>query len=146
MKRVLVPIDGSECALRGVALLISKRALYLSPDDIEIHLVNVQAPFSHDVSRFVSPEQTAGFHREQSEQALRDACALLDAAGARYVCHPEVGKTAEVISGLAKSLQCDQIVMGTHGQGALKELLLGSITLKVLQLSDIPVLLVKVKC
>lgn len=117
MKRVLLPIDGSECALRGVALLISKRAFYLSPDDIEIHLVNVQAPFSHDVSRFVSPEQTAGFHRVQSEQALRDACALRDAAGARYVCHPEVSKTAEVISGLAKSLQCDQIVMGTHGQG-----------------------------
>jgi len=48
-----------------------------------------------------------------------------------------------VITGLAKSLQCDQIVMGTHGRGALKELLLGSITLKVLQLSEIPVLLVK---
>ena len=143
MKRVLLPIDGSECALRGVALLISKRALYLSPDDLEIHLVNVQTPFSHDVSRFVSHEQTLAFHREESEQALRGACALLDAAGARYICHLEVGKVAEVITGLAKSLQCDQIVMGTHGRGALKELLLGSITLKVLQLSEIPVLLVK---
>ena len=143
MKRVLLPIDGSECALRGVALLISKRALYLSPEDLEIHLVNVQTPFSHDVSRFVSHEQTAAFHREQSEQALRGACALLDAAGARYVCHLEVGRVAEVITGLAKSLQCDQIVMGTHGHTALTEFMLGSVTAKVIHLARIPLLLVK---
>ena len=143
MKRVLLPIDGSECALRGVALVIAKRALYLSPEDLEIHLVNVQAPFSNDVSRFVSREQTAAFHYEESQRVMRSACELLDKAGIGYTGHHEVGKVAEIITGLAKSLQCDQIVMGTHGRGALKELLMGSITLKVVQLSEIPVLLVK---
>lgn len=143
MKRVLLPIDGSECALRGVALVLSKRALYLSPEAMEIHLVNVQAPFSHDVSRFASHDQTAAFHREQSDFALKAACALLDEAGVKYACHREVGKVAEVITDLAKSLHCDQIVMGTHGRGALKEFLMGSITLKVVQLSEVPILLVK---
>ena len=33
--------------------------------------------------------------------------------------------------------------MGTHGRGAFQELLVGSITLKVVHLSKIPVLLVK---
>ena len=143
MKRVLIPIDGSECALRGVALVISKRALYLSPDDLEIHLINVQAPFSNDISRFVSHEQTAEFHRRESEEALQGARDMLDAAGVKYHCHLEVGNVAETIATLANTLRCDQIVMGSHGRGALKELLMGSITLKVVQLSKIPVLLVK---
>lgn len=143
MKKVLLPIDGSECALRGVALVIAKRALYLSPEELEVHLINVQAPFSRDISRFASHEQIAGFHREQSQAALRGAAELLDAAGVKYTCHHAVGPVAETITKLSESLQCDQIVMGSHGRGALKELLMGSITLKVVQLSKIPVLLVK---
>ena len=143
MKRVLIPIDGSECALRGVALVISKRALYLSPDEFEIHLINVQAPFSNDIRRFVSNEQTAAFHREESEEALQGARAMLDAAGVKYTCHVEVGNVAETITELAKSIQCDEIVMGTHGRGAFKEFMMGSIPLKVIALSSIPVLLIK---
>ena len=143
MKKVLLPIDGSACALRGVALVIAQRAHYANPDDLDIHLVNVQAPFSHDVSRFSSPEQVFDFHREQSQALLRDACQLLDAAGVRYTCHREVGKVAETIAGLADALHCDQIVMGSHGRGALSEFLVGSITLKVIHLATVPVLLVK---
>ena len=143
MKRVLIPIDGSDCALRGVALVISKRALYLSPDAVEIHLINVQAPFSNDISRFVSHQQIAEFHRQQSEEALQGARQLLDDAGVKYHCHIEVGYIAETITALASSLECDQIVMGTHGRGAFKEFVMGSIPLKVLALSEIPVLLIK---
>ena len=143
MKRVLIPIDGSDCALRGVALVISKRALYLSPDAVEIHLINVQAPFSNDISRFVSHQQIAEFHRQQSDEALQGARQMLDDAGVKYRCHIEVGNIAETITALASSLECDQIVMGTHGRGAFKEFVMGSIPLKVLALSEIPVLLIK---
>ncbi len=143
MKKVLLPIDGSACALRAVALVIANRSHYANPDDLEIHLVNVQAPFSHDVSRFSSPEQVLAFHREQSEQLLSEARHLLDAAGVSYTCYCEVGKVAETISGLADALHCDQIVMGTHGRAALSELLAGAITLKVIHLAKMPVLLVK---
>lgn len=143
MKRVLLPVDGSECSLRAVSLVISKRACYANPDELAIHLVNVQAAFSHDVSRFFSHEQVDAFHHEESEKLMQDACKLLDDAGAKYTCHKEIGKVAEKIAELADSLQCDQIVMGTHGRGALVELLMGSITLKVISLVKIPILLVK---
>ncbi len=143
MKNVLIPVDGSECALRAVALVLSKRACYSRPDSLELHLINVQAPFSGNVSRFVSHEQTVAFHREESEKTMESACALLDTAGAKYVCHHEVGPIAETIVALADQLNCDQIVMGTHGRGAFREFLMGSITLKVVQRSPIPVLLVK---
>jgi nucleotide-binding universal stress UspA family protein len=138
-----LPIDGSECALRAVALVVSKRANYANPQDLDIHLVNVQAPLSHDITRFASRDQVESFHREESEKLLRGACELLAAAGASYTCHNKVGQVAETIAGLADTLHCEQIVMGTHGRGALKELLMGSITLKVVHLAKVPVLLVK---
>lgn len=143
MKRVLLPVDGSECSLRAVALVIGKRLLYAAPEELEIHLANVQPPLSHDISRFVSQEQIADFHREESEKAMREACELLDKAGATYSCHHRVGHVGEEITALADSLQCDQIVMGTHGRGAFKEFIMGSIPMKIVHLSKIPVLLVK---
>jgi hypothetical protein len=66
----------------------------------------------------------------------------LDAAGVPYVHHISVGDPAEVIAEFAKQKGCDQIVMGTRGLGATG-LLLGSVTTKLIHLSDVPVLLVK---
>ena len=143
MKKVLLPIDGSDCSLRGLELVISKRANYEDPESLDIHLVNVQMPLTHDVSRFASRDQIAAFHRDESEKQLHDACELLDASGIKYTCHCEVGHVAETITALADQLQCDEIVMGTHGHGAFQGLVTGSITLKVLHLSKIPVLLIK---
>ena len=143
MKRILLPIDGSECALRAVALVIDKRRRYACPDELEIHLANVQAPLSRDISRFATHHQIEEFHREESEKALHGARLLLDSAGARYTCHHRVGHIAEELVALSEALGCDQIVMGTHGHGVLKELLMGSITTKVIHLAKVPILLVK---
>ena len=143
MKNVLIPVDGSECALRAVSLVISKLAHYRSPENTGVHLVNVQPPLPHDVSRFVSHEQIVDYHRDESEKAMHEAKALLDAAGIKYTSHAKVGHVADEITQLAEQLGCDQIVMGTHGRGALGDMLMGSITLKVLHLANTPVLLVK---
>ena len=143
MKIVLIPVDGSECSLHAVKLVIEKRSRYADPESLDIHLVNVQPPLSHDISRFASHEQIVLFHRDESEKQLKTACELLDAAGAKYQCHCEIGHVAERICQLAESLACDQIVMGTHGRSALTELLVGSMTVKVVHLAKVPVLLVK---
>ena len=143
MKRVLIPVDGSECSLRALKVVIGKRSHYADPESLDIHLVNVQPPLSHDITRFASHEQIALYHRDESEKQLKAACELLDAVGAKYTCHCEVGHAAEVICRLAESLACDQLVMGTHGRSALAELFVGSVTVKVLHLVKIPVLLVK---
>jgi nucleotide-binding universal stress UspA family protein len=143
MKKVLIPVDGSECSLRAVDRVIAKRSHYADPNALEIHLVNVQSPLSHDVSRFFNHDQIAGFHHEESDKQMQEACKHLDAAGAKYTRHEVIGTIAEKIAELADSLQCDQVVMGTHGRGALAEVLMGSITLKIIHLVNIPILLVK---
>jgi len=143
MRTVLIPIDGSECSLRAVRYLIDMRSQDCVPADIEVHLVNVQAPLSGHVGQFVSHEDIVRYHRDESAKVLQGARAQLDAAGMKYGAHAEVGRSAEVIVRLAEAFRCDHIIMGTHGRGALAELLIGSTTLKVVHVAKCPVVLVK---
>ena len=140
MRKVLVPIDGSECSLRAVQYLLDAAASGPRPD---IHLVNVQVKLPTDVGQFVSRENIHDFHHEQSGNALHPAAERLAAAGIPFTAHEEVGSTAERIAALATELGCDHIVMGTHGRSALTEFLVGSTTLKVLHQAKVPVVLVK---
>ena len=53
------------------------------------------------------------------------------------------GNPAEVIMQTAQEMNCDLIVMGTHGQGAIAEMLIGSTAKRVVGKSPIPVLVVR---
>jgi nucleotide-binding universal stress UspA family protein len=53
------------------------------------------------------------------------------------------GDPIEEILRMAKSLQCDMIVMGTHGRTGLRRLLTGSVAEEVLRRASCPVLAVR---
>jgi nucleotide-binding universal stress UspA family protein len=55
----------------------------------------------------------------------------------------EQGAAATEIVRVAQELAVDEIVMGTHGRGAVGGLFLGSVAQRVVHLSKVPVLLVK---
>ena len=76
-------------------------------------------------------------------QALAEARKLLDAAGIKYRYEIGVGDAAEVITSYAQDQACDRIIMGTRGLGTVSNLLLGAVATRVIQLSPVPVLLVK---
>lgn len=141
MFRILVAVDGSESSDRAVSHLLKKLAWY--SEKVEVHLLNVQAALPIDVSRFISADQLEGFHREQGASALASARAILDGAKVAYVTHIGIGDPAHVIAHYANEKGIDQIVMGTRGLGSVAGLVMGSVTMKVVSLTDIPVLLIK---
>lgn len=140
MRTVLVPIDGSECSLQALHYLIGARD---ENRGTTLHLLNVQPAMTGDVRQFVARSDLDDYRRAQSEEALRLARDLLDAAGIVYQSHLAVGHAADCITRCAEELNCDHIVMGTHGRPALADLLVGSTTLKVLHQTRVPVVLVK---
>lgn len=141
MLKLLVPVDGSENSLRLVEYLIKWLGRLAEP--VDLHLINVQPSLHGDVGMFLSSEQIRDYHHDEGIKALREARDILDAAGVLYTFHISVGDPAELIVQFAHDQQCDQIVMGTRGLGSLARLLLGSVASRVIQLADVPVMLIK---
>lgn len=140
--KILLPVDGSECALRAVEHLISHSAWFR--DLPEIHLLHVHAPIPIGrVQAHVGKETLHAYYLEESQASLLEAQQKLDAAGCAHTTHIHVGQPAEVIAKLAAEQGCDLIVMGTHGRGGIAGLVIGSVANRVLHLASCPVLLVK---
>lgn len=140
--KILLPVDGSACALRAVDHLIAHAAWFR--DLPEIHLLHVHAPIPIGrVQAHVGKETLHAYYQEESQEQLAEARKKLDAAGRLHTTHLHVGQPAEVIGKVAGELACDLIVMGTHGRGGVAGLVMGSVATKVLHLAPCPVLLVK---
>jgi nucleotide-binding universal stress UspA family protein len=139
--KILVPVDGSETSLRAIDHVITK----MQPLGMEVHLINVQPPLPYGgrASAVIGHDNIDEYHREEGLKALKPAQQKLDAAGVEYHCHVAVGDPADVIVGYAQTHGVDQIVMGTHGRGAVASVLMGSVAKEVLEKAHIPVVLVK---
>ena len=136
MLKILVPIDGGRNSHFAVPHVIRE---YMKNHVLEIHLLNVQPPFSWHISRFVGKKSRDDFHRDQAEQALQPAKRALDGYGVPYSVHVEVGDKAKLITETARRLGCDHIVMSTARKNSLTRMLEDSTTNKVLELTSVPV-------
>lgn len=137
----LIAIDGSEPSLNAVDHVIGEaNSREVIP---EIFLINVQASLSADITRFIDGKVVEDYHREAGDTALAGARLKLDHAGLKYSSHILIGEAAPAIVQFAQDQGCHMIVMGAHGFGSVIGLFMGSVTVKVVQLSSVPVLLVK---
>jgi len=140
--KILLPVDGSECALRAVDHLIAHSAWFR--DVPEVHLLHVHAPIPIGrVQAHIGKETLQAYYLEESQALLIEAQKKLDAAGRFHTTHIHVGQPAEVIVKMASELGCDLIVMGTHGRSGIAGLVMGSVANRVLHLATSPVLLVR---
>ena len=142
MLKLLIAVDGSQNALRAVDHLVKNRAWYTA--SLEVFLLNVQVPMTGvNIKLFVKAEDLNAYYHDEGVAALKDARALLDAAGIHYSHHIGVGDAAKVIVQYVEAKQCDKIVLGSRGAGVISDLVLGSVATKVISLAKAPVLLVK---
>jgi nucleotide-binding universal stress UspA family protein len=137
----LIAIDGSDPSLKAVDHVIHETANHSKP--AQIYLVNVQPPLPNDVTRFIDNKTVEDFHREAGDAALAAAKAKLTQANMAFTAHLLVGDVAPAIVNFASEKNCSMIVMGAQGLSHLMGLFMGSVTVKVVQLSTVPVLLIK---
>lgn len=142
MRKLLVPVDGSDNALRALRHAIS---LARKSGPIEIHVVTAHddPDIYGEIAVYVTREKMADLQRQVGEARLAPAVQLLEEAAVPYVKEILIGSTAEVIARRADELGCDGIVMGTRGMTALAGLVMGSIATKVIHAANVPVTLVK---
>jgi len=141
MLKMLLPVDGSETSSRAVEEFVRRLDWYREKP--EVHLLNVRVPLFGNVSMFISKEEISNYYQEEGLKSLRQARNQLEEAGVAYRHHVIVGEPVTMIVQSAEEIQCDQIIIGPRGLGAIKGLLLGSVASKLIQLSTVPVLLLK---
>jgi len=136
MLKILVPVDGSRNAHYAVRHVISE---YRRHPGFEVHLLNVQAPFSRHVSQFVARSDRDAHHKAQAEAVLAPLREMLENARVPFAQHVRVGRRAETIAEEAKRLRCDHIVLATARKNSLTRMVESSITNRVLDLTSVPV-------
>jgi nucleotide-binding universal stress UspA family protein len=141
MKRILIPVDGSQPAVHAVQALLDARDY----DPVErVELLTVQIPLkAGKIGRGLSQAEIDAYHEEEGRNALQAASDLLTRAGVPFQARVEVGAAAETIVRVADESGADEIYMGSRGLGSVSSWFLGSVATRVLHLTELPVTLVK---
>jgi nucleotide-binding universal stress UspA family protein len=135
--KILLAVDGSAHALDAVKCVIDHAEWYRAKPEIELLTVHLPLPKLPGLGTTVGKTQVERYYQEEGEQALAEAKKLLDGSGLRYEARILVGDPAETIVKHAKKAGCDIIAIGTPTRW------IGSCANKVMNLSDLPILLVK---
>ncbi|SFN21684.1 Nucleotide-binding universal stress protein, UspA family [Formivibrio citricus] len=145
-KRILVPVDNS--ATSRAALEEAKR--FAKSEEAEVRLVHVidLAQFAWSANEFLDVPRLQASLREGGQAVLKESTAAMQAAGITpdsAMLETWGGLMSEVIIEDAGKWNADLIIMGTHGYGGLKHVLLGSVAEGVVRHAPVPVLLVRLK-
>jgi nucleotide-binding universal stress UspA family protein len=142
-KKILVPTDGSEvsraAALEGVAFAAANNSevqgVYVAPEyhyPVYIEIIPPTYPLEEEYTELM--KKIGREYLQPIEEAAKKA-------GVKFHSSIVFSNSAAVaIVNVAQEKACDLIFMGSHGRSGLAQLVLGSVTSKVLSLCKIPVL------
>ncbi|MFY9300556.1 MAG: universal stress protein [Candidatus Nitrosotenuis sp.] len=135
--KILVAIDGSRSAKRAFTRSIYLAGKCNSMLDV-VHVVPCE--FGGDSAKtFELVEELKVKASDILEECKRIAVKNNISIKTSY----ELGDPAKIIIGLANSKDYDLVVMGSRGRSAFKELLLGSVALKVAHHAKCPIMVVR---
>jgi nucleotide-binding universal stress UspA family protein len=137
--KILIAVDGSDCSLAAVDALLARIGWFREPPSLELVYVHPPLPYPK-AAAWVGKEVVEKYYSEEADAALKPAEEKLAAQGLKFQRSKLVGDAAHEITHHAAAANCDLIVMGTHGHTALANLVLGSVAMKVLASTRIPVL------
>lgn len=143
---ILLPVDGSSFSCKAVSFIASHLQWFRGGP--RLHLLHVKLPIPPGLAveqarRILGDDSVNDYYREASEEALLPAENILREKGIPFESHYKVGDIAQAIRTYAEGNGIDLIVMGSHGHGALANVLLGSVATRTLAATTLPVLIVR---
>ena len=143
IKKILIPTDGSPLAngAARAAIALAQQldaetiGIYVAPEFLSLMYGEAIALQSVTEDEYRSMEQKAG------GAFLSEIGAAAQTAAVKFSGHVVYGNSpAQEIVKAAARHNCDLIFIGSHGRGGLGQLLLGSVTTKIMSSCDKPVL------
>jgi nucleotide-binding universal stress UspA family protein len=137
-ERVLIATDFSAASQGALSYAVAIVRRYRS----EISLVHALSPEIRTAVPMDPEPRELSRERLQAEKQMQLLKHALEEAG--IACHVviEKGQVWDVLSSAIEKTNPDLLVLGTHGRGTIKKLLLGSVAEEVIRLAPCPVLTV----
>ena len=138
--KILVPVDGSDNSYKALeaALVLSEKL------GSNISVVNVmeQVPITHIESEKLLSELLEAYKKENQE--ILSKCS--DIARQKGIAIKTVllqGNPAPVILDYSKKENFDLVIMGSRGMGKFKELIIGSVSSKIVHHSPCAIMIIR---
>jgi nucleotide-binding universal stress UspA family protein len=148
--RILVPLDGSElaeCVLPHVEMLATtcgaKEVVLVSVTE-RVPGFRVMDDSSQPLGERLVPE-AVGKEEKQAQKYLGKIAKTLEAKGIKVSTEVLMGKPAEEIIIYSHRMNCDLIIMASHGRSGLSRWAHGSVADRVFKATTVPILMIKAK-
>ena len=139
--KILLAVDGSTYSKKMLAYLSTHESLLSSTNSYTIF--NAQPALPPRARAAVGKEIVEKYYSDESEKVVAPVSKFLLRHGINAKSISKVGPAGAAIAKFASEGQFDLIVMGSHGHGAVLNMVRGSVANQVLAHCKVPVLLVR---
>lgn len=138
--KILLAVDGSSYTKKMLAYLAAHEMF--SPKN-EYTAFTAQLMLPSQARAALGKELVAKYYEDEGQRILNPVHKFLERQGVKAKGVWKTGNAGELIAKLAEAEKFDLVVMGSHGRGALANLVVGSVATKVLASCAVPVLIVR---
>lgn len=139
--KILVAADGSPFTKRMVAYLAVHAEWLVDGHDITV--INVSPTLPPRAMAMLDKALMKSYHEDEAEKVFKPIRAFFTKQGVTAQFVHKVGHAADVIGKTAAAGRYDLVVLGSHGHGALGNLVMGSVATKVIANCKVPTLLIR---
>ncbi len=138
--KILLAVDGSSYTKKMLAYLAAHELF--SPKN-EYTAFTAQLVLPTQARSALGKELVAKYYEDEGLRVMAPVTKYLERHGVTAKCFWKTGKPGDLIAKIADDGKFDMVVMGSHGHGALMNLVVGSVATEVLAGCKVPVLVVR---
>lgn len=139
--KILIAADGSDYSKRMLAYLAAHDEWLGDRHDYTV--ITVTPAVTPRAASVLDKSTLASYYQDEAEKVLKPIRSFFAKQGLKASYVAKSGPAADRICAQAEKGKYDLVIMGSHGQGSLVNLVLGSVATKVLAGCKVPVLLVR---
>jgi nucleotide-binding universal stress UspA family protein len=139
--KILLAVDGSPYTKKMLAYLTTHLEVFHANNEFTIF--TVQIPLPPRARSAVGAEVANSYYADEAEKVTAPVVKFLKRHGIEPKVVHKVGAPGEQIAKQANAGDYELVMMGSHGHGALGNLVMGSVATQVLAHCKVPVLLVR---
>ena len=139
--KILLAVDGSDYTRKMIEYVCTHQGLFDTSH--EFVLLHTPAPVPPHAKAAVGSGTVDDYYNDEAQKVLEPASAALQARGITARRAWRAGHAGETIARFADEGGFDMLIMGSHGHGALAQLVMGSVTSQVLAQCRTPALLIR---